>query len=92
MRIVATVDGEAQAELLCTRLSNVGIRALHKRNIGMDLPQFGAGGARDVYVDDHDLERAQELLQGGDLSDDELGDVSEEAFRKITGHEPPGDG
>jgi len=72
IRVVATTLGEAEAEMICARLSNAGIQALYKRNIGVDLPEFGNRGHRDVYVEERDVERARELLAAQDFSDEEL--------------------
>jgi hypothetical protein len=88
-RVVATTSGEAEAEMICARLSDAGIPALYKRNIGADLPQFGGRGARDVYVEEHDLARARELLAAQDFTDEELAELSEQSFEDITGHKPP---
>jgi hypothetical protein len=74
--------------MICARLSDAGIPAMYKRSIGADLPQFGGGGARDVYVEERDLERARELLATQDFSDEELAQLSEQSFEDITGHKP----
>jgi hypothetical protein len=60
LRVVATAENEAEAELICGRLAGAGINAVAQRAIGG--PEFGASGSRYVYVAADDLERAKALL------------------------------
>jgi hypothetical protein len=82
LKIVATVANEAEAELVCGRLSGAGIHAISQRTIGG--PEWGWSGGRYVYVDEADLGRASALLESeeGSFSEDELARLSEEAGRE----------
>lgn len=60
LRVVATATSEPEADLIRQRLAQAGITAVAQRTIGG--PEWGASGARYVYVESADLERAQELL------------------------------
>ena len=81
LKIVTTVGSEAEAELVRERLLAVDIQAISQRTIGG--PEWGYSGARDVFVDARDLERAHEVLKAdeGSFSDEELGRLSDEAGR-----------
>ena len=59
--VVATVANEAEAELFQQRLAQAGIQARSERVIGG--PEWGASGARYLYVEATDLERAREVLE-----------------------------
>jgi hypothetical protein len=82
LKVVATVANEAEAELVCGRLSEAGIAAVSQRAIGG--PEFGASGGRYVYVDEADLDRATSLLEAeqGAISEAELARLSDEAGRQ----------
>jgi Putative prokaryotic signal transducing protein len=67
LRVVATATDEGQAELLEQRLAEAGIRAISKRALGG--PEFGASGARYVYVEATDLARARKVLEPPDESE-----------------------
>ena len=86
---VASAQNEPEAEMICTRLAEAGIRAIYKRGIGADLPQFGGSGHRDVYVDEELAPRAREALAVPDFTDDELAALSAEAGRALGGEDPP---
>jgi putative signal transducing protein len=64
LRVVATAANEAEAELFQQRLAQAGIQATLERVIGG--PEWGASGARYVYVAATDLERAREVLDPPD--------------------------
>jgi hypothetical protein len=82
LKIVATVANEAEAEMVCGRLSDAGIRAISQRTIGG--PEWGWSGGRYVYVSEADLDRATALLESeeGSFSEDELARLSDEAGRE----------
>jgi len=61
LRVLATAANEAEAELFQQRLAQAGIQATFERVIGG--PEWGASGARYVYVEATDLERAREVLE-----------------------------
>ena len=62
--VVATAANEAEAELFQQRLAQAGIQARSERVIGG--PEWGASGARYIYVAATDLERAREVLGPSD--------------------------
>ena len=61
LRVVATAANEAEAELFQQRLAQADIQATTERVIGG--PEWGASGARYIYVAATDLERAREILE-----------------------------
>ncbi len=67
--------------MISARLSGAGIKALYKRDSGSDLPQFGAGGSRDIYVEAEFAERAREVLSVAEFTDEELSELAERAGR-----------
>jgi transcriptional/translational regulatory protein YebC/TACO1 len=75
LQIVTSVASEPEGELIVERLKEAGISAISQRTIG---------GARNVFVDEQDLERAREVLAAdeGTFSDEELARLSEEAVQK----------
>ena len=75
---VAVAGNEAEAQMICTRLAGAGIVATQKRSSGMDVPQLGAGGARDIYVDGGDEQRARAALADQDVSEEELARLSDQ--------------
>jgi hypothetical protein len=60
LRVVATAANEAEAELIQQRLAQTGVEATFERVIGG--PEWGASGARYIYVSATDLVRAREVL------------------------------
>jgi hypothetical protein len=87
LRVVATATSEPEVEMICARLSNAGIEAVQKQIPGG--PGLGVTGAREVYVQEQDAERAIELLDTQEFSDEELSELSERAYDEQTGQEPP---
>jgi hypothetical protein len=81
--IVASTTNEAEAEAIGSRLNAAGIGAVVKRGGGADLPQLGASGSRDVYVEDLHVERARALLETQEFTDDELEALSMQAYEDI---------
>jgi hypothetical protein len=59
---VAYAQNQPEAELIQGLLRQEGIESMVQRNGGFDVPDFLAGGARDVLVAEADAERARELL------------------------------
>jgi hypothetical protein len=76
---VAVAHNEAEAEMICGRLATEGIASSHKRSIGSDIPQLGAGGSHEISVDQRDEARARELLAAPAFSDEELAALSEQS-------------
>jgi hypothetical protein len=75
LKVVTTVGSATEATLVCGRLMEAGIRASHGGG------RWSAKGARDVYVEAHDLDRAHAVLKDdeGGFSEEELARLSEEA-------------
>jgi len=82
LKVIATAANQAEGELIVARLSDAGISAIEQRASG--LPEFGASGARYIYVQAAYLERARAVLAVDEppFTDDELAKLSEEAARE----------
>jgi uncharacterized protein YaaQ len=78
LKIVTTVSNEAEAGMVGERLSEAGIRfTVRLASGGIRL---GAAAARDMYVEEQDLDRAREALEADEsFSDEELARLSDEA-------------
>lgn len=74
---VAVALNEAEAEMICARLAAAGITASYKRAAGADVPQLGAGGRRDVMVEEPEAQAALATLATPEFSDAELDELSE---------------
>jgi pimeloyl-ACP methyl ester carboxylesterase len=57
----------ADGEMIQGILLDQGVPSMLRRARGFDVPDFLAGGPRDVLVPESGYERARELLQGADL-------------------------
>ena len=80
--MVTSVSSEPEAALVTARLSEAGIQAISQRSIGG--PEWGVSGARDVYVEEHDLDRAREVLRADEgVSEDQLADLSDAAAARL---------
>ena len=81
LKVVATAANQAEGELITARLSQAGIGAIEQRASGN--PEFGGTGARYIYVQASELDRARALLAIDEppFTDDELARLSEEAAR-----------
>jgi len=62
LRILTTVDNEFEAAVVCGRLEDAGIRSMQQLSNRGAAGRIGGGGARDVYVEQQDLDRAHEAL------------------------------
>jgi hypothetical protein len=82
LKVVATAANQAEGELIVARLSQAGIGAIEQRASGN--PEFGGSGARYIYVQEGDHERARAVLavEEPPFSDEELGRLSEQAARE----------
>jgi hypothetical protein len=60
LRVVTTAGSEPEADVIGQRLADAGIPSVAQRTIGG--PEWGSSGARYVYVQAGDLERAREVL------------------------------
>ncbi len=78
LKIVTTVSNEAEAEMVAERLWEAGIRfSVRLASGGIRL---GAAAARDVCVEEQDLDRAREALKADEgFSEEELARLSDEA-------------
>jgi hypothetical protein len=85
IKILTSVGSTAEADMVIALLEEAGIHTMPQRAIGG--PEFGLSGARDVWVEEDDLERAREVLQAseGAISDEELMRLSEQAGREANG-------
>jgi hypothetical protein len=83
LQVVATAANAAEAELIRGRLAEAGVASVSQRSIGG--PEWGPSGGQYVYVEATHLDRAREILSDAEgLSDEELADLSEQAFRDAT--------
>jgi hypothetical protein len=78
LEVAATAYNGAEADLMCQRLAEAGIRATSQRSIGG--PQWGGSGAQYVYVEAEHLDRARAVLAAPeDISDEGLPAMAENA-------------
>jgi hypothetical protein len=83
LEVAGTASSGAEADLMCQRLAEAGIRATSQRAIGG--PEWGTSGGQYVYVEKHQLERAREILAApSDVSDDELAAMAEAVRAPVT--------
>jgi hypothetical protein len=82
LKVIATAANQAEGELIVARLSQADIGAIEQRASGN--PEFGGSGARYIYVQEADLERARTVLAVDQppFSDEELAQLSEQAARE----------
>ena len=74
--VAGTASSGAEADLMCQRLAEAGIKATSQRAIGG--PEWGTSGSQYVYVEKQQLERAREILAApSDVSEDELAAMAE---------------
>jgi hypothetical protein len=66
LQVVMTAANGVEADLVQQRLAEAGIPAISQRTIGG--PEWGASGARYVYVEARHLERAREVLSAASES------------------------
>ncbi len=59
---VARASNGAEAEFIENLLLEEGIPSVLKRSLGVDVPEFGGAGARDVLVPESGAEAAREAL------------------------------
>jgi hypothetical protein len=76
-RFLLTASGEFEAEIIRERLAEAGIGVLVK---GQRNARAIGAGARDIYVDDTQLEHAREVLAGAqNFDEDQLDALSQGA-------------
>jgi hypothetical protein len=64
---VAFARNQAEAEMIQGMLLEEGIPSMVKRTRGFDVPDFLAGGPRDVLVPETGAEMARQVLEGTEL-------------------------
>ncbi len=62
VRLTSASNGP-EAEMITGMLANAGIRALIQRTAAFDVPDFLAGGPRELFVRPEDHARAAELVE-----------------------------
>jgi hypothetical protein len=83
---IAYAATEPEADLLVQRLAAAGIRATPRLATPV---QFGASAGSDILVDERFEQRARELLDEPEFTDEELARLSDEAGREYGN--PPSD-
>jgi hypothetical protein len=82
LEILTSVSSEPEASLVTARLAEAGIHVIARRSIGG--PEWGVSGARDLYVEERDLDRAREVLRADEgVSEDQLADLSDAAAPRL---------
>ena len=82
LRIVTTVENEAEAEMVAEWLSEAGIRSMPQMSSGNI--RLGAAARRDVYVAEEDYDRALEVINAEVPSEEELAALSAAAVTQPT--------
>jgi hypothetical protein len=82
VKVAAVASNQPQAELIIGRLAEIGVTAIMQ--YALSNPEMGASGARTIYVEDADEQRARALLavEEPPFSDEELTELSEAAGRE----------
>jgi hypothetical protein len=62
VRLTSAANGP-EAEMITGMLQNAGIRCLIQRTAAFDVPDFLAGGPRELFVRREDLAQATELVE-----------------------------
>jgi Putative prokaryotic signal transducing protein len=87
---VGFARNQAEAEMIAGMLLEEGIPSMSKRSRGFDVPDYLAGGPRDILVPETGAEAARELLAGTELlSEGERRELRGEA-RLAAGDTTPG--
>jgi hypothetical protein len=69
---VGFARNQAEAEMVQGMLLEEGIPSMLKRTRGFDVPDYLAGGPRDILVPQAGAERARQVLDGADLEGGEM--------------------
>jgi hypothetical protein len=72
LRVLTSAGSEPEAELIAALLAQAGITSVAQRTIGG--PEWGASGARYIYVRASELERAREVLGSAASADEGPGE------------------
>ena len=82
-RHLTSAGTEFEADIILERLSEAGIQAVQQ---GPLAPRGGYPSARDIYVDERDLERAHAALKAAEgFSEEELAELSEHPIQTDEG-------
>jgi hypothetical protein len=88
LALLTTARGKAEAALLIARLQDAGIPCMRG---GAESPRGAPRSAREIYVEEGSLPRAQEILEEdrGDFDEEELTRLSEEAGQRWAHEDSP---
>jgi hypothetical protein len=88
---VAFARNQAEAELIQGLLLEEGIPSMVKRTRGFDVPDFLAGGPRDILVPQTGAETAREMLEGTQLlsENEEIGELGGQSRLSVAGPTTP---
>jgi hypothetical protein len=88
LTLLTTARDKTEAALLVARLHDAGIPRMRG---GEEGPRGISRGAREIYVDEASLSRAQEILEEdrGDFDEDELARLSEAAGQRWAHEDSP---
>jgi hypothetical protein len=88
LTLLTTARGKTEAALLVARLRDAGITCMRG---GGEGPRGTPRSAREIYVDEASLPRAQEILEEeqGDFDEEELARLSEEAGQRWAHEDSP---
>ena len=88
LTLLTTARGKTEAAMLIARLRDAGIPCMRG---GAEGFRRTLRSAREIYVDEASLPRAQEILEEdrGDFDEEELARLSEEAGRRWAHEGPP---
>jgi zinc-ribbon domain/Putative prokaryotic signal transducing protein len=81
---VAGGRNQAEAELIQNLLLEEGIPSIVKRSAGFDVPDYLAGGPRDVLVAESAVQAAREMLLEADLAPQEFTEADAQGLVKTT--------
>jgi hypothetical protein len=89
---VGFARNQAEAEMLQGMLLEEGIPSMLKRTRGFDVPDYLAGGPRDILVPQTGADAARQVLEGAELQGDgdELGELEGQARLSAGGPTSPG--
>jgi hypothetical protein len=88
---VGFARNQAEAEMIQGMLLEEGIPSMAKRTRGFDVPDYLAGGPRDILVPQTGAEAARDVLKGTELEGEgqEVAELRGEAQLQESGETPP---
>lgn len=89
---VAFARNQAEAEMVQGMLLEEGIPSMLKRTRGFDVPDYLAGGPRDILVPETGAEIARQVLEGTEMQSeqDEIAELQGQGGLSATGPPSPG--